>query len=122
MSVEAVRGLLNILNDFGKLSGLYINMEKTHIMVTGREWTGPDTIEGIKIQKECRLLGVNIDYKGENINNNWQKCIVKVRGLVNYWNQYNLTLTGRVLVAKTFLISQVSFYLGIIPLDIEAGK
>jgi hypothetical protein len=122
MSVEAVRVLLKILNEFGSLSGLYINMEKTHIMVTGREWNGPDTIEGIKIQKECRLLGVNIDYKGKNINSNWQKCIVKVRRLINYWNQYNLTLTGRVLVAKTFLISQVSFYLGIIPLDTEAGK
>jgi hypothetical protein len=40
----------------------------------------------------------------------------------NTGNHYNLTLTGRVLVAKTFLISQVSFFLGIIPLDINTGK
>jgi hypothetical protein len=91
-------------------------------MITGREWEGHDTVEGIKIQKECRLLGVNIDYKGKNINSNWEKCKTKIRGLINFWSQYNLTLTGRVLVAKTFLISQVSFYLGIISLDVNAGK
>jgi hypothetical protein len=71
-------------------------------MVTGVEWGGPETIEGIKIQKECKLLGVVIDNKGKNINANWEKCKTKVRGLISYWNQYNLTLTGRVLVAKTF--------------------
>jgi hypothetical protein len=122
MSIEALRCILHILGEFGKLSGLYINVEKTHIMITGREWEGNDTVEGIKIQKECRLLGVNIDYKGRNINSNWEKCKTKIRGLINFWSQYNLTITGRVLVAKTFLISQVSFYLGIIPLDVNAGK
>jgi hypothetical protein len=102
MSIEAVRCILHILNCFRKLSGLYINVDKTHIMVTGVEWGGPETIEGIKIQKECKLLGVVIDNKGKNINANWEKCKTKVRGLISYWNQYNLTLTGRVLVAKTF--------------------
>jgi hypothetical protein len=122
MSIEAVRCILHILNCFGKLSGLYINVDKTHIMVTGVEWGGPDTIEGIKVQKECKLLRVVIDNKGKNINGNWEKCKTKVRGLISYWNQYNLTLTGRVLVAKTFLLSQVSFYLGIIPVDANVGK
>jgi hypothetical protein len=46
-------------------------MEKTHIMITGREWEGPDIIEGIKVQKECRLLGVQLDYKGKNIKSNF---------------------------------------------------
>jgi hypothetical protein len=89
MSIEAVRSILSILNNFGKLSGLYINMDKTHIMVTGIEWGGPDTIEGIKVQTECKLLGVLIDNKGKNINSNWEKCKTKIRGLINYWNQYN---------------------------------
>jgi hypothetical protein len=76
----------------------------------------------IKVQRECKLLGVVIDNKGNNINGNWEKCKTKVRGLISYWNQYNLTLTGRVLVAKTFLLSQVSFCLGIIPVDANVGK
>ncbi len=42
---------------------------------------------------------------------------IKIRGLVNYWNQYNLTLTGRIMVRKTFLQSQATFMMGIIPLE-----
>jgi hypothetical protein len=122
MSIEAVRCILDILHNFGNLSGLYINRDKTHIMVTGKEWEGPDTVEGIKIQKECRLLGINIDNKCRNLGKNWQQCITKISGIIKYWNRYNLTLTGRILVSKTFLISQVSFYLGIIPLDMNACK
>jgi hypothetical protein len=122
MSIEAMRCLLGILSKYGALSGLYINMEKTHIMITGREWEGAEVIEGVRVQKECKLLGVLVDHKCTNLNSNWQKCISKIRGLINYWSRYSLTLTGRVLVAKTFLISQISFYLGIIPLDPAAGK
>ena len=61
MSLEAMRCLLDILRNFGSLSGLYINVEKTHIMVTGREWDGPEIIEGVRVQKECKLLGVMVD-------------------------------------------------------------
>jgi hypothetical protein len=85
--------------DFSKLSGLAINRDKTHIMVCGRNWEGGDTIEGIAVKKECRLLGVILDNKLENLQCNWENRISKISGLIYYWNQYNLTITGRVLVA-----------------------
>jgi hypothetical protein len=86
-------------------------------MVTGRNWEGTSHIEGIEIKQECRLLGVIIDNKVKNLQQNWDKVMVKIRGLVNYWNQYNLTLTGRIMVGKTFLLSQATFMMGIIPMD-----
>jgi hypothetical protein len=49
MSNEAVRCILSIMTRFGELSGLKINMDKTHIMVVGREWEGPEVIEGTRI-------------------------------------------------------------------------
>jgi hypothetical protein len=36
-------------------------------MVSGREWEGGDSIEGIAVKKECRLLGVVIDAKVKNL-------------------------------------------------------
>ncbi len=75
MSIEAMRSLLGILSKYGALSGLHINMEKTHIMVTGKEWDGPEVIEGVRVQKECKLLGAVVDYKCANLSSNWQKCI-----------------------------------------------
>ncbi len=114
---NALHKVLSILDDFSKLSGLAINRDKTHIMVCGRNWEGGDTIEGITVKKECRLLGVILDNKLENLQCNWENRISKISGLINYWNQYNLTITGRVLVAKTFLLSQVTFLMGIINID-----
>jgi hypothetical protein len=113
----AAEKILSILDSFGAVSGLQINKDKTHIMVSGREWVGDDNIEGIKIKRECRLLGVNIDDRVKNLEGNWENCIVKIRGLINYWNQFNLTISGRVLVAKTFLLSKVTFLLGFISLE-----
>ncbi len=113
----AAEKILSILETFGDVSGLQINKEKTHIMVSGRDWDGDDNIEGIKIKRECRLLGVNIDNRAKNLEGNWENCIVKIRGLINYWNQFNLTISGRVLVAKTFLLSKVTFLLGFISLE-----
>jgi hypothetical protein len=46
-----------------------------------------------------------------------QQLYYPLKGLINYWNQYNLTITGRVMVAKTFLLSQTTFMMGIIPLE-----
>jgi hypothetical protein len=116
MREGAAKKILEILDDFGKISGLQINREKTHIMVTGKEWEGMDNIEGIAIQKECRLLGIVLDHKVQKLDKNWDKVIKTISGLTNYWNQYNLTITGRVLVAKTFLLSQATFLMGILPL------
>jgi hypothetical protein len=84
-------------------------------MISGTEWDGGEEVLGIKIVKQCKLLGVKIDNKAKELDANWTECCRKVWGLIYYWNQFRLTLTGRVMVAKTFLMSQTTFYMGIIP-------
>jgi hypothetical protein len=117
LGINATRKILEILDDFSRTSGLCVNKDKTHIMVTGTEWEGGTHIEGIEIKRECKLLGAIIDNKVKSLQQNWDKVIVKIRGLINYWNQFNLTLTGRIMVGKTFLLSQATFMMGIIPLE-----
>jgi len=58
-----------------------------------------------------------VDNRVSNLNCNWEDCIRKIGGLINYWSRYNLTVTGRVMVTNTFLMSQVTFLLGIIPVE-----
>lgn len=55
-------------------------------MGTGKVWEGADNIEGITIKRECRLLGVMIDDKVQNLQFNWEGCIKKIKGLIYYWN------------------------------------
>jgi len=42
--------------------------------------------------------------------------------LGNFWNLQKLTITGRIMVAKTFLLSQVIFLMDTIPLNYEHGE
>ncbi len=116
-SVNALGRILVILNKFGGISGLMINKAKTSLMISGKEWDGRESVLGIKISKKCRLLGVKIDYKSADLDCNWLECLRKVWGLIHYWSKFRLSITGRIMVAKTFLVSQATFYMGILALD-----
>jgi hypothetical protein len=116
-SINALGRIITILNEFGNLSGLTINKSKTSIMICGKEWEGGESVLGIKIVNRCKLLGILIDNKSADLDRNWVECLRKIWGLIHYWSNFRLSITGRIMVAKTFLISQATFYMGIIPLD-----
>jgi hypothetical protein len=116
-SLIALGRIFVILKEFREISGLVINKTKTNLMISGREWEGADTVLGIKIVTTCKLLGVKIDHKAKKLDENWAEVSRKIWGLIHYWNQYRLSLTGRVMVAKTFLMSQATFLMGIIPAE-----
>jgi hypothetical protein len=116
-SLNALGRLITILKEFGNISGLTINKSKTSIMICGKEWQGGDSVLGIKIVSTCKLLGILIDNKSSDLNRNWIECLRKIWGLIHYWTSFRLSITGTVIVAKTFLISQATFYMGIIPAD-----
>jgi hypothetical protein len=116
-SINALGRILTILNEFGTYSGLMINMSKTSLMISGVEWEGGESVLGIKITQNCKLLGIKIDNKVSDLDRNWTECLRKIWGLIHYWSKLRLSITGRVMVAKTFLVSQATFYMGIIPLE-----
>jgi hypothetical protein len=116
-SINALGRILTILNEFGTYSGLMINKSKTSLMISGEEWEGGESVLGIKINQNCKLLGVKINYKVADLDRNWTECLRKIWGLIHYWSKLRLSITGRVMVAKTFLVSQATFLMGIIPLE-----
>jgi hypothetical protein len=116
-SINALGRILTILNEFGTYSGLMINTSKTSLMISGEEWEGGESVLGIKITQNCKLLGVKIDNKVSELDRNWTECLRKIWGLIHYWSKLRLSITGRVMVAKTFLVSQATFFMGIIPLE-----
>jgi hypothetical protein len=59
------------------------------------------------------LLGVKIDKNLKNLQTNFDRAKVNMQKIVNFWSRFNLSLTGRINVAKCFLLSQVN-YLGCI--------
>ncbi len=72
-----------------------------------RRGGGEEDVLGIKVVQSCK-----IDYKSADLGRSRY-----IWGLIHYWSKIRRTITGRVLVAKTFVISQATFFMGILPLD-----
>ncbi len=56
-----------------------------------------------------KILGFDIDCKVEQLGRNFDKCISKMRQIVGNWSWFRLTLPGRIAIAKSLLLSQVTF-------------
>ena len=108
--------LLKILRDFSRVSGLEINEKKTQLMITGGEDAQVGSkIGDITIVESISVLGIKIDRKLEKLDENWEKVIGKMENYSRYWNMFKLSISGRVMVARTYIISQATYLMGIIP-------
>ncbi len=120
MSEINVREILTMLERFFRTTGLEINTEKTQLMIAGSEqWRVGLLIQGIRVVSNVKVLGIKIDRKLEKINDNWEDVITKMRRLAGYWGIFGLSIAGRVMVAKTYIVSQILFTMGILPLSEE---
>ena len=89
-------------------------------MITGGEDAQVgSTIGEITIVGNVSLLGIKIDRKLEKLNDNWDKVIGKMENYSRYWKTFKLSISGRVMVAKTYLMSQATYLMGIIPLPVD---
>jgi len=123
MSADAVGIIKGTLEQFRLCSGLSINIKKTQLMVCGTEdFVVGTTIHGIEIVEHVKILGLTIDRKLLNLEVNWEEKIAKMERLSNFWRLQKLKISGRILVAKTFLLAQVVFLLETIPLNFDTGE
>ena len=102
------------------MSGLEINEKKTQLMITGGEGARVgSTIGEILVVDNVSLLGIKIDRTLEKLSENWDRVLGKIENYSRYWKVFKLSSSGRVMVAKTYVLSQATYLLGIIPLPVE---
>jgi exonuclease III len=102
----------NVLIEFGDISGLETNVEKTTLMPIGRlDQAIPQEIKdlGFEIVNEMKCLGLRINNRADNLTRHFDEKIQKIRQLIGSWNRYNLSLPGRISIAKTMLLSQIGY-------------
>jgi Reverse transcriptase (RNA-dependent DNA polymerase) len=124
-SVRNVIRIIEIIRSFGLVSGLDINVNKTQIMITGIEMHNrekeqiEEQLEGLKLVDKISILGVEIEGRRGHIESikNWDKVENKILNMIRYWRQFNLGIGGRIMVGKTYLLSQVTYLLGILEID-----
>ena len=62
------------------------------------------------------VLGLKIKGNEFNSQENWDKITEKVRNQANFWTRFQLSLPGRINIAKTMLYSQVNYLGCILPI------
>jgi len=117
---DSLRHIFTILEDFKHASGLKINIDKTDILRLGPfAQTEERLCPQLKINwsnKNVKTLGVYVGNDTETIYElNFLPKIDKVRTIINIWNQRNLSIYGKSIIAKTFILSQFMYHISVLP-------
>ena len=109
LTTENVSYISTILDDFSLFSGLKCNYDKTILMPVGKI-VEPDSFNPGKftVSNKITLLGMTIDAELSTLHDNFDSTILKLLKIVQFWSRLNLTLPGRIAIAKTFLVSQIN--------------
>jgi hypothetical protein len=122
-----LRHIIDVIGEFGELTGLTINVKKTQLMIVGTEqeeerFQEGREIFGIKIVGKVTVLGVIIDRRLQALETNWDGVRNKMGNLARYWGQFNISLPARIMVAKTYIVSQAIYLMGVLKLSAERAE
>jgi hypothetical protein len=109
---DTLKRVKDSMLEFGVVSGLCTNVEKTTIMRIGNIESRIDPrIEdlGFTFVTDMKILGFEIDQNLVQLDQNFEKIISKLRQIVGNWSRFRLSLPGRIAIAKSLLLSQVTF-------------
>jgi hypothetical protein len=118
---DNLANLVEILDIFGKISGLICNIEKTNLLLIGDEQHFPGNMDNLAFNtaNELTILGFNVKNTEDNFLPNAEKMLCKIRKQVRIWTRYKLSLQGRISIAKTMMYSQLN-YIGCV-IQVPAG-
>jgi hypothetical protein len=111
MRYETLLRIKTILEDFEIMSGLVCNVDKTVLVPIGVEVEIDDRIRelGFIISNKVTILGLEIDRNGYT-NDNFARKVEKIRMQIRTWLPFNLSLPGRIAIAKSMLYSQINYF------------
>ena len=87
---ENILNVKTFLDDFGKLSGLIINIEKTQVLPINVSPNFSENIAetGFSIVKNLTILGLDISEIFYLEETNFNKLMVKIRGMLLFWAKF----------------------------------
>ena len=108
---EAIINGLKLVDDFGNVSGLKLNKEKTDGLWLCRVGNRKDNLANINWDKSnIKALGVHFGYdKKEVKRKNWEGKIASIKTCLRYWNTRDLSLQGRIQIIKTLALAKVVY-------------
>jgi hypothetical protein len=113
-----IQRIINTYSSFSDISGIQLNVPKTEILILGSD---ADTRKqfiinfkgktfSIVSQPKVKICGITFSNDNEMAyQDNITEKIIKLERQLNIWRQRNLSLEGKILVAKTYGISQILY-------------
>ena len=115
LKISIVKGvdLLSKIKSFSEISGLELNTNKSFAMCMGQNNIYGNQHLGIKFVNSLKILGVHFDRScaaGENPKN-WESKITKLEKIFAQWTKRDLSIMGKIIIVKTFGLSQFVYLL-----------
>jgi Reverse transcriptase (RNA-dependent DNA polymerase) len=119
LTPETIREIKKVLNDFGKISGLVCNVQKSNILPIGFNPVITDEIRnsGFEITEEITVLGFKLNNLDSVFETNAEIILNKLYTQKRIWNRFNLSLPGRINICKTMFFSQLNYIGCVIPIS-----
>jgi mannosylglycoprotein endo-beta-mannosidase len=105
---ESIKNAEILIERFSEISGLKCNFSKSSVMYIGTKTTG--IITKFPEVHSYTLLGIEIDSEATLLAKNFSKAKKNIQHIINFWIRFDLSLPGRIAIAKTFLLSQLNYF------------
>ena len=117
---ESITAIFQTFDIFEGVTGLKINYDKTELLRIGSLC---NTQAKLYTQKPVNwtndpllILGVNVTQSRKDlVEANFPQLLTKIQNVIKIWSMRNLTIYGKVLLAKSLLISQLTYKLSLLP-------
>jgi len=122
---ESLRSLKKVIDDFGIISGLRCNENKSSVLPTKILSDERKNHIGkilFPVVEKFKLLGVEITRTADNEGAIFNRIYEKILKLISFWERFRLSLPGRIIIAKTFLLSQLGYIGCFLPIPDESLK
>ncbi len=112
---KELKALISCINEFGYSSGLKLNVDKTealHISDSPTTCFTDEGLAGIKFVRSIKVTGIVFGRGADSALTekvNYEGALNKMRSNFNSWNQRDLTILGRVMLAKYHGISILQY-------------
>lgn len=108
-----LKKVLELLDIFSVSSNLEINKNKTEAMWVGSAANNTETLCNIRWKNKIKILGIYFSgvLPASSIEENWNSRIMKIKELIAVWSKRNLSISGKLCIIKSYLLSQITHLL-----------
>lgn len=113
-TTQCIARALEITEEFETFTGLKLNRKKSIGMGLGQNKGLSDDEIGISWKnrgESMRVLGIyfNASVEASLLEDNWKPKLEEIKNTIKTWSRRNLTLLGKCMISKTFLLSKIAY-------------